>query len=580
MHTLPTHSRRSCFLAAVFCSLGLLASSADAATITVNSNEDTVANDGHCTLREAIASANNNSASGGMPGECVAGQAPPTVDTIAFDIPGAGVHTITPASALIVTQAVKIDGYTQPGSSVNTLAVGDNAVLLIELLDTNVDGLLQFNGSGSGGSTIRGLVIDGGTGRLLFIGDSGSSNNDTVVGNFIGVDHTGMTVTNTNTPLTAGFSSDLVVGGSAPADRNVISALNQMAIFFNGTSSSVIQGNYIGVNAPGSASLSAQEGIRLDQGSNNDRIGGTGVGEGNVIYGSALAIVLNTSNNAIIQGNFIGTDATGSGRLNPSFGIGMDTSSGTLIGGAASGAANVISGNQVGIQVGNASPATIIQGNKIGTDMAGTQAVPNTKSGIRITNSIPSGGSVIGGSNPGEGNVIANSCLFGVEFNQGASATNWPILGNSIYSNKALGISLQPSIGPSPNDTGDADSGANHLQNYPVISSASVGAGIVTITGTLNSVASTQYRIEFFSGVDCHPSGFGEGQKFLGFANVTSNASGNAAFTALPFPVPPGHAAFSATATDPDGNTSEFSMCVGGIGRIFADSFEGAGCGN
>src|SRR5213592_3833368 len=112
--------------AALTTALFLLAGSALASTITVNSTADTAANDGACTLREAIIAANTNTASGAMAGECVAGEASPTVDTIAFDIAGSGVQTIT--------DPVKIDGYTQTGSQPNTNATGAiNAVPLIEL---------------------------------------------------------------------------------------------------------------------------------------------------------------------------------------------------------------------------------------------------------------------------------------------------------------------------------------------------------------------------------------------------------------------------------------------------------------
>jgi hypothetical protein len=113
------------------------------------------------------------------------------------------------------------------------------------------------------------------------------------------------------------------------------------------------------------------------------------------------------------------------------------------------------------------------------------------------------------------------------------------------------------------------------LQNYPVLTSASVAGGIATISGTFNSEFSKQYRLEFFSGIECNKSGFGEGQTFLGFTNVTTDASGNASFGPMTFSgAPNNQTAFAATATDPDGNTSEFSVCLGGIGRIFASGFE------
>ena len=116
-----------------------------ASTITVNSTADTVADDGACTLREAIVAANTNAASGVTVGECDAGQAAPTADTIAFAIAGSGVRTIGPTSALpAITEAVVIDGYTQrpcasnpePCSRANTKAIGDDAELLIETART------------------------------------------------------------------------------------------------------------------------------------------------------------------------------------------------------------------------------------------------------------------------------------------------------------------------------------------------------------------------------------------------------------------------------------------------------------
>lgn len=118
--------------------VGIVERPAYAATITVNSTADTEANDGVCTLREAIKAANTDTASGASGGECLAGSG---TDTIEFNISGVGPHTISPTSALPdITAPVIIDGYSQPGANANTLAVGNNAVLKIEL-------------SGAGGGT-------------------------------------------------------------------------------------------------------------------------------------------------------------------------------------------------------------------------------------------------------------------------------------------------------------------------------------------------------------------------------------------------------------------------------------------
>src|SRR5262249_2061830 len=131
------------------------------------------ADSGTGSLRQAITDANSTANVGGVP------------DRIEFNIPGAGVHTISPASALpAITDAVTIDGYTQPGASPNTLNVGDNAVLLIELNGANVSSGLIITG---GGSTIRGLVIN----RFGSQGDDGvvllKSDSNVIAGNFIGL---------------------------------------------------------------------------------------------------------------------------------------------------------------------------------------------------------------------------------------------------------------------------------------------------------------------------------------------------------------------------------------------------------
>jgi len=563
-----------------------IAHGASASTITVNSSADTSANDGHCTLREAIAAANNNVASGGLAGECVAGQTLPTIDTIAFAIPGAGLHTIVPASNLpMISQPVMIDGYTQPTASVNTLAIGDNAVLRIQIDGTNLTTPIislggPFNGDSSG-TTIRGLVL-GPNPRASAIEDGGpfggGANNITIKGNFIGADATGLVSISS-----AGFDAihcvsgnGRIIGGSAPADRNILVAGSGTPIDINNCSNAIIQGNYIGVDASGTVMLgNAFQGIFMTQGANNNLIGGTSPGAGNVIAAASVGINLSEgADGTTIQGNDIGTDATGAASFGTTFGISIESCANVTVGGSAPGAGNVLSGNAFGIQIG-ATTGTVVQGNHIGTGADGIAPIPNGVNGIELTSSSSG---LIGGTNPGEGNVIANSCQQGVAFHN--NPTGWSILGNSIHSNSGIGISLIPSIGPTPNDAGDADTGPNNLQNYPVLTLASVSGGIATISGTLNSIASKQYRLEFFASVDCHKSGFGEGQTLLGFANVSTDASGNASFGPLLFSgAPNNQTAYAATATDPNGNTSEFSMCIGGIGRIFASGFEPQ-CGN
>jgi hypothetical protein len=123
-----------------------------------------------------------------------------------------------------------------------------------------------------------------------------------------------------------------------------------------------------------------------------------------------------------------------------------------------------------------------------------------------------------------------------------------------------LGIELTP-YGVTANDPGDSDTGPNNLQNFPVLNSATSSGGTTTVMGTLNSAASTSFTLEFFANAACDRSGNGEGQRPLGQIVVATDASGNIGFVAnLSIQVPPGQL-ITATATDPGGNTSEFSSC-------------------
>jgi hypothetical protein len=204
------------------------------------------------------------------------------------------------------------------------------------------------------------------------------------------------------------------------------------------------------------------------------------------------------------------------------------------------------------------SSSLIVQSNLVGTDATGTVAVGGqTVSGIEVD----AGNNTIGGTLAGAGNIVAFNTGAGVRISAG---TGSGINGNSIFSNGGLGIALGQAGVPNVNDPGDPDVGANNFQNYPVLTSAIAGAGTVTVSGTLNSNATTAFRLEFFANVACDVSTHGEGQSFIGFANVATDGSGNASFGPLVFGAPAGQAVVTATATDPLNNTSEFSQCLGG----------------
>ena len=195
-----------------------------------------------------------------------------------------------------------------------------------------------------------------------------------------------------------------------------------------------------------------------------------------------------------------------------------------------------------------------VEGSYLGTDVTGTLALGNGQHGVEID---AASNNRIGGLSAGQGNVITANGSAGVAVH-GAAQGN-AILANSIRDNTGLGIQLGQSQSPLPNDSGDADTGANLGQNYPVLSSAISAAAATTIVGTLRSAADTEYRLQFFSSARQDGSGFGEGAELLGTTTVTTAADGTVEFeVTFPRSVPVGHVV-SATATDPDDNTSEFS---------------------
>ena len=302
--------------------------------------------------------------------------------------------------------------------------------------------------------------------------------------------------------------------------------------------------------------------------SENNLIGGTAAAARNLIAGG---ISIGSNGGNTIQGNLIGTDASGTVALGSGTGLSVRSSL-NLIGGSAPGAGNIISGNTgAGITLGNndeGGSSNVIQGNFIGTDVTGTVALGNTGPGIvidRSTFTTSGGNHLIGGTGVGEGNIIAFNGSNGVTISNDIVNNRFTIgtaiQSNAIFSNGGLGIDLDDD-GVTANDLADADDGSNKLQNFPVLASAVAGANTTAVTGTLNSNPSTDYRIEFFSNVACDASGNGEGERFIGAADVTTDGIGDAGFSpVLPTAVAVG-SFVTATATASDNNTSEFSQCV------------------
>jgi parallel beta-helix repeat protein len=477
-------------------------------------------------------------------------------DRIEFNVPAVGVQTILPLSALPAIEfPLVLDGYTQPGSSSNTLALGNDARLLIKLdgsmAGTGVSGLEIY----AGRTTVRGLIINRFSGSGLVLDYEGTN---VIAGNFIGTDPSGsISRSNTVDAIEIVIGDGNVIGGFNPADRNLLSGNGQAGIEILSSEGNVIQGNYVGTDAAGAQALGNFEGITLFDFSSDNTIGGTTSGAGNLISGNHSSSGLNLfSDGNRVQGNIIGLNAAGNAILgNGGDGILLDGEA-NLIGGAESGAGNVISGNaENGVFLWTASSSNnVVAGNFIGTDAGGSAPLRNRANGILIQGSA----NTVGGVDGAAVNVISANRFAGIFIETNATAN--AILGNQIFGNGRLGIDLAPA-GVNPNDAGDLDEGANEQQNAPYLSGIRWN-GATEISGTLESAANSSYRIEFFSSETPDASGYGEGQSFLGATNVLTDSAGTALFI-FQFPAMlPCESFVTATATDPLGNTSEFSEAI------------------
>jgi hypothetical protein len=197
----------------------------------------------------------------------------------------------------------------------------------------------------------------------------------------------------------------------------------------------------------------------------------------------------------------------------------------------------------------------LVQGNFIGTDVAGA-ALGNATIGVDLENA---NGNIIGGTPSGAGNVIANNGGSGVIVV--LASTGDAIQRNSIYNNVKLGIDLG-NDDVTPNDFQDVDQGPNNLQNFPNLSLGWSSSGFTVIRGSINSTPSTKLVIEFFNSPTADPTGHGEGQTYIGYRTVITNANGDANITFRMSSGIPVGSVVSATATDPAGNTSEFGPTI------------------
>src|SRR4051812_2943977 len=372
------------------------------------------ADSGPNTLRNQLATAN----------------ATPGPDRIEFDISGPAPHVIMPATQLpAVTETLTIDAATQPGFSTST---HKPVVVLDGSAPAGFASGLVVQGTAAGGTQIRGLQIVRWTAYAIRI----DGTPDVVIaGNYVGTDGVAALgngsgfMTQAGVVAAYGESRNLRIGGRTPADRNVIAGNDSAQIYLLDTVGTRVQGNYLGVNAAGTAAVvpGGAHGIVVENSDGLVTIGGSRSGEGNVVSGNVYGIVF-AGGEFVVAGNRVGTNAAGTAAIPNERGITVFFGGPVTIGGTTAGARNLISGNGVGIDLNGASNE-LVQGNWIGTDAQGKAAVPNDV-GIFLGGifSQPGDDNLVGGSAPGAGNVISGNRV-GIRIEDG---NNNVMLGNRI----------------------------------------------------------------------------------------------------------------------------------------------------
>ncbi len=479
-------------------------------------------------------------------------------------------------------------------------------------------------------------IISGNTGNGVGITDdvpgdnpSGATGN-VIKGNYIGTNATGTTavpnggdgilINNAGSNITGG-TTGTTPDGACTGECNLISGngYNGFGIWYQNATGNQLIGNYIGTNAAGTAALpNTNIGAEINEASGNT-FGGTTAAARNILSGNLGAGVFLTGAdgiNNIVQGNYIGTNAAGTAAIgNTKMGVGIGYSpgiqsasantiggtTGVTVGGACTGACNLISGNGWdGIFITNntSGGGNIVKGNYIGTTASGFGSIGNVFNGIGILD-VPN--NTIGGSTNEERNIISASGDKGIIVAGGASTGNriegnyigltttssilgntttgimiaagvdTAILGNSISFNGDMGIDIGYDR-VTYNDPQDTDDGPNRLQNFPKVFAETV-SGATRVYGTLNSIPSTNFRLDFFSSDSCNagaPLNYGEGQTYLGNTTVGTDIFGNITYSVVLPIMAPGGKFITATATKIihqgkgggiPAETSEFSEC-------------------
>jgi parallel beta-helix repeat protein len=481
-------------------------------TYTVTNTND----DGEGSLRWAITESNNN----------------PGTDTILFNIED-GYYTITPLSALPeITSPVFIDGTSQPGYE---------GTPIIQISGYQAGEGLSGLVISAGDSTVRGLIITQFSSYGIRLIDQG--NNIIIQGNYIGYyDY-----------IFEGFlgngeggilieSANNLIGGATTSERNIISGNTGTGVLINNETAinNQVINNYIGLDSSGTSSRPNGVGVGIVNGSDN--LIQENVIAGNTNTGVSVLSYGNIANNNQILSNWIGTNQDYNFLGNGDDGIDLAGAKNTLVQG------NYIYYNQ--------STGVVLRG----ADTTGNQITNNylfnNAEGMSIQEQAQGNSITV--------NTISYNNSNGISIDNSDKNT---IQGNSIYENNGLGIDLGRD-GVTTNDEGDSDTGANALQNYPIFTSAEVVGGTATLIGYLNSEANKEYRIEIFANRTQDASGNGEGEDYRTYITVTTDDNGHADFTLSLSNAERLYSYITGTATNPDGNTSEFSPSITLTGEL------------
>lgn len=483
--------------------LAMASSTSRSATITVTSTADS----GAGSLRAAITTANGTAAA----------------DVIAFNIAGSCPRVILLTTPLpTITTDLAIEGYTQPGTALNTLDVGNDAVICIAILAQSgaLNHAIEVDGAADVSVSVRGLAFGSGflsgtiSRAIQFLGGNGH----VVQGNAFGGSGPGVFSELGEVSTGVAVFSDigsLLVGGSSTGHRNTFGGVASSGIYIAGDTAITVRNNYFGLSASGNAGQS------LDQ-SNGIYFNGLGTGSlliDNVFAALEMGVLLSGSSDVLVRGNRFGLSATGN------FGAQFANGYGVVL---ANGAHNNVIGDLNG----------------------------STQSNV-ITNSLLAG--VYLKSDAGSGNVVRPNTIYGNAFGE-----------------PELGIDIHPP-GQNPNDALDADSGPNDGQNWPLILDSRLNAenGLRTISGNLSSTPGRDFKIDFYRAVSCLPGGRAEAVTRIGTTTVTTwngGALNGRAFFALDLTNAGAPGFVSAVATDlTTMSSSELSPCM--VENFFDDDF-------